>query len=446
MNPKITIIGYNTHLFQDTIAGDLSEQYLDNERRDAIIDFIKASNADIVCLCEVWQDTYKLGIVERLGFKAYKLPFLGPKRPMGDGLLILSKYPLFDEVAVNLELTGTLEQFAGKRVMGVCVNYAPGQHFRIYFTHTQAERKEAATRTKNFQQMRALIDSHHPGTPAIILGDLNVESNEIGGMLEIFRDFDDTWSKAHPGDVGFTCDRDNNVLAAKFCKDDAPARYDFILASQGDWQVTDVQVIKDWKTSQGVDCSDHWPVKATLELVKHVEIPMPLFNTSQDARNRVNVLKEQHGNGCSTKIVIENDTDETLTWVLSHSNKGDFKQSPPPIIPPGKRAAVFHYHPDLCAIGSEGSFVYRVGTNGPDIWCGFRTTHSWLSGKNKSCGEVAAKSHFGDGPKLNFAEGLYNNRLDDAGYDFLHEQNGYGIASTNSSGDTSDAIFRFFKK
>ena len=101
----ITVLTYNTHLFKGVSVDAFMEKYIyeDEIRRGYIIDKIKASNADIVALQEVWADPWVTdyfipGLDANYPYTAYMYKgcdsYAWGFDTLSHGVLLLSKWPI----------------------------------------------------------------------------------------------------------------------------------------------------------------------------------------------------------------------------------------------------------------------------------------------------------------------------------------------------------------
>ncbi len=459
----VHVLTYNTHLFGRTIAGAFGQYHHDDERLDRIIENIRLQDFDIVCLCEVWKTSYKQKLIDRLddvyGFHYHASS--GGER-IGDGLIVLSKFYLFDPVFERFKSLADTDAMSQKGVLSLCFHVDLHRTLRLFFTHTQAEDRESRVRWSNLKQIKNKVDSYHPGASALVLGDLNVpavddngNSDEYDALLKLFPEFDDYWVLLHPGSPGHTCDPVRNGLAKKF-KQTYSARYDYILGPSKDAKVSEVEVITEWRTvvngAGEMDCSDHYPLRARLELGPETRTILPVYDSLAEAEAAARVLKGRYGDGISNLLVLTNESEYELELVQFRSWNGSFHQQPSIIVPPRKFAAGFHHHPDGESEQSAGGFVMLVRELDVTIFCGFIAR--WVPGlsKNKSYVEVQqGRQYFGINRKIddNAASRIYRN-LDNSDYEKYDKLVCGGIlveasAKTDkSSGLTSNSPFSRF--
>src|SRR5690606_13737186 len=116
----LDILTYNTHLFYNLIVGP---EYQDDVRTRGIIHMLQESSFDLVGLTEVWADSTKKNFIESLQnkFPYYAYEDLSPIR-VGDGLLLLSKYPLSDYQFVPFDDLVDVDSASRKGILTVKVD------------------------------------------------------------------------------------------------------------------------------------------------------------------------------------------------------------------------------------------------------------------------------------------------------------------------------------
>lgn len=271
MRNEFKILSYNTHLFGGTVPS-LKESYHDKERCNSIIDYVSVCGADIVCLCEIWSDSCKKTIVEKLeNTYLYNLYCPTPWYQMGSGLLMLSKYQLDCPQFEEFQNLSGWDEISQKGFISVCVNYEQNKHFRIFFTHTQADKDYCVQRQSNFAQIISGISNYHPMIPTIILGDFNIiaGTEEYKWLIQHLSGFTDSFASIYPGNPGYTLDPINNSLAKIFDSEEQSQRIDYMMYSNNNWSVDSFSVIKNYITTGSTgtfDCSDHYPIEAVFTL------------------------------------------------------------------------------------------------------------------------------------------------------------------------------------
>ncbi len=139
-----------------------------------------------------------------------------------------------------------------------------GRSFRLVTTHLEP----SSTDVQVAQANELLQGPGNTDLPLVFIGDFNSDADGNGtptyGNL-IAAGFIDTWSQAHPGDLGFTCCQDANLLnpTSKLSE-----RVDLILF-RGNFSVIQADIVGDNpanRTTSGLWPSDHAGVVATLRL------------------------------------------------------------------------------------------------------------------------------------------------------------------------------------
>ncbi|WP_299637406.1 endonuclease/exonuclease/phosphatase family protein [uncultured Ruegeria sp.] len=393
----VRITSYNTHLFAGTAAQILPKLvYRDKERFTEIADRINKSKADVVGLCEVWADTWKRNFIDQTQ-DAYPFAVYTETSwtTMGDGLLILSKHPLFDPGFRRFKNLKGDDAKSAKGVLWASVYLDDAHQFRVFMSHTQSGRDETKARMSNLKEVKSEIDTRHKGTPAIVMGDLNVYASEHADLMKTLSGFSDG---GVVDDVP-TYDPTKNNLIDKFSKSKQPKRFDYILTTNGSLKPKSVQVIDSWKLPDGLDCSDHFPL-CTQAVAAAANIPRNVYTKQTEAKAAAKAAKNQYGPGVSNLIRIRNGSKKLILrpalW-YSWPNYGNFRYLlPASRVNPGQWTAAFHHHPDGEARGSIGCIIYRAfdkaGTALGDVFLGFETP--WGATSNRVYVEVRGVGHW----------------------------------------------------
>jgi endonuclease/exonuclease/phosphatase family metal-dependent hydrolase len=290
----LTVLGYNTHLFVDTIVAASSKQtYHDGERINKIIGKIKEIGPDIVGLCEVWanssKDKFISGLKNILPYSCYddnNNPF-----QMGSGLLLLSRHHIdWHNFIRYTDLTSwDVEAQKGFLIATVLINGDRDTKLAIVLTHANSggyfdEGSPAAiARSKNFLQIRdwlKLQDTVSWYTPRILLGDMNVDAFHPEYQhifVSTFFPFNiiDSYVDQTTCDPGYTVDEINNKLNQKFSPGgNSQMRIDYMFIGSDERCPVrgvcrhGVNVLNDFKftTSEVMDLSDHYPLYGAFDV------------------------------------------------------------------------------------------------------------------------------------------------------------------------------------
>lgn len=134
-----------------------------------------------------------------------------------------------------------------------------GKEFRFISTHLESVGGPMTYRY--YQAAELLAGPANTELPVIVLGDLNAEpetANDSAWLL-INNGFEDTWTAAYPGQPGYTCCYQSDLI------DDGTALMKQIdlIVFRGDFHVISAEVV-DSKTLTGLWSSDHAGLVATL--------------------------------------------------------------------------------------------------------------------------------------------------------------------------------------
>jgi endonuclease/exonuclease/phosphatase family metal-dependent hydrolase len=181
-----------------------------------------------------------------------------------------------DSLAANLNISNIQERnFANKltiipdsRSFTILRGWASadvevrGRSFRFVTTHLEPSSSDVQVAQAN----ELLQGPGNTSLPLVFIGDFNSNANGNGTLTYgnlIASGFVDTWSQAHPGDPGFTCCQDANLLnpTSKLSE-----RIDLVLF-RGNFSAIDVDIVGNNpanRTISGLWPSDHAGIVATL--------------------------------------------------------------------------------------------------------------------------------------------------------------------------------------
>lgn len=367
-NNEISVATYNLHLFLGPAPLE------DDIRQKKITEFIinNLSNNDVLYLSEVWKDKTKNEIAEDLkNIYPFSIHSNAVNFNQGDGLLILSKFPIQENKFILFNNSAGLDSFAPKGFHKTRFSTLNGD-FYSFFTHTQADSDKRTTRKKQLEQIKEQMNDLG-GIPSIITGDLNVIGDVIGeydDLKMIFNNYKDSYRELNNNSKGFTYDNVNNKLANYFysvaSNGASQERLDYILVSEG-WTLISSDLIDNCnyqspKLNEIVSCSDHFGIKTTLILDRNIQRPNPnILDTYDQAKDRINSLKSEYGTGNSAKIIIHNNTNKEIVFKNSTSwYNSSFYNSPPSLIPVGKYGVILATHDTGEATGTFNQLSYWI--------------------------------------------------------------------------------------
>lgn|SRR5262245_10483717 len=324
---QVTIMSYNVHLFGD-LNNDLVKEianskekvsYQDKLRTEELIKKLLASDADIVVLQEMWDQSLARRIKEGVkskfpnGWRPGKDPSFDLWEAMterdvskitkvlGSGLMILARgnYRIYDKDFDEYDDLQDVDKLARKGYSKVlCSTNVNGKlvGFALIVTHAQTGanqnydvvRKGAIKlRTKAMN-----VRKNNPGFPVIVAGDFNIKAEEPNGtqtsvykslLIQEFGEaqLEDAWRvlfKNVSQAPGLTVDAQNTFAKNMLGKaEENNKRIDYIFFNRKSLDGTtnvipqSITVIKDYKYNDpdkksANDLSDHYPVKATFAI------------------------------------------------------------------------------------------------------------------------------------------------------------------------------------
>ncbi|WP_408025060.1 endonuclease/exonuclease/phosphatase family protein [Tenacibaculum sediminilitoris] len=355
---QVKVMTYNVHL-------DLPLKEKDDELRVTEISKkinMDSSEFDIIIFSEVWTNSYAKLIIESTKKKfPYNMYSNMYSAKIGDGLLIISKIPLAQSTFYPFDSYSSLFQstdyFANKGFWVVQCLFEHKYEFYVIATHAQSDEsskyKEEYKRIRKEQFTQIKNVTKGISSPVIIAGDFNIigDSDEYNTLKEeVLINYKDSYHMSKPDDFGYTFNNLDNTLANYYYNNKESQykqRLDYIFHSNN---ITTVEskVLKEFKyynkeVNEYWDASDHYPVLSTLLITdKVIGVNKNILNNIDEAKARLESLKNGYGTGVSAKIIISNNSSKTLyfkskdCWYYSI-----FYSLPPSIIPSGKVGVAF---------------------------------------------------------------------------------------------------------
>ncbi|MDZ7993373.1 MAG: hypothetical protein RM022_014465 [Nostoc sp. EfeVER01] len=117
----------------------------------------------------------------------------------------------------------------------------------------------------------------------------------------------------------------------------------------------------------------------------------------EEAVKTVNGLKNNYGNGISTKICIFNATGQKLKKLHENSWHGRWYDGFDTAIWNGQCSAILHAHSSSGGRGSSGYLVYQIENVNLDVFIGWDTPYAFS--KNKFIVEIREKDHWWNGTR-----------------------------------------------
>lgn len=305
----LKLLTYNLGLLDVTVMGVVvfSNPEYSRSRLPYAIDSLSKHDADVICLQEVYTLEDSMFLINNL---RYLYPYSSriesktwlPK-PVQNGLLILSKYPIVNQQLKRFDNASTLEMWvANKSILCVTVEVPNIGKVSLITTHTTAggEITDAehpitnGIRLEELRELKLTADNCPSDEKVIIIGDLNCGLEASKGnydyMLEWTRDAfveafnQNKWSSltAEP----FTWDPLNHLNKENVHAHCPKQRVDHVMLSKlnsnwDGWTVSSASivlselivpvVVKDktgLKTKEMVTLSDHYGLLVTLD-TKH---------------------------------------------------------------------------------------------------------------------------------------------------------------------------------
>jgi endonuclease/exonuclease/phosphatase family metal-dependent hydrolase len=249
---------------------------------DEIVSQIQHLSADVVGLCEVFDDDEREGIFNRLKH-IYPHFQEGPDEADLDsdgGLLLLSKYPLLQSHAIVYKGAVGGDWWANKGAIHIRVKSptCPMAH-DIFFTHAQNIEEDGGQEAlySELTQMDTMIQQYaDPNIPTLIMGDLNIpaeNAHHYSALLNRLRRPVDFWVvNGNVENSGFTFVVDNNFYEDEDNKPKSNSRLDYVLMKAGTKFIPilkNIEILKFMR--QGRYISDHFGLYAQMETLVQLD-------------------------------------------------------------------------------------------------------------------------------------------------------------------------------
>ena len=185
---NIKIMTYNTHLFAHSAAEipfweNLT--YDDDYRRDRMIEKIRDTNPDIISLEEVWATTNLNSIskdLKNIYPYSYKTPTSAVDPKIGNGLLLLSKFPI--SLTEKIKFTNLTENddWSRKGALKARLNIFGNQYIEVISTHLSSYSVDYISNVS--QILTQMFKEDDRPFPALLMGDFNMGWEENYNKLK----------------------------------------------------------------------------------------------------------------------------------------------------------------------------------------------------------------------------------------------------------------------
>jgi len=248
------------------------------ERVAAITENVRAMDADIVCLQEVWQDDERNQAVDLARALGYEAPVYAAnleRDGANSGNAVMARWPIArHEVRLLPRTAGDARDDEDEERLAIFAEVeGPRGPIQVFCAHLSWRDDHSAIRQLQVAEICRLVRSTRPrGFPAVLCGDLNAEphSDEIRMLTGLAAVpvpgvmFRDAWRAAGNEDPGYTCSHTDPFFAANL---DTEKRIDYVMVGTpklgGAGQVVAARVDGN-RTVDGMWPSDHLAVVAEL--------------------------------------------------------------------------------------------------------------------------------------------------------------------------------------
>lgn len=278
----LTVVIYNTHLYDGTLVALAPNQvYEDNRRQAALIEKLLKEKPEIIGLSEVWASSHENQIIRGTqagGYSAYAYQD-SPITKLNPGLTLLSSGQLQKPMSFRpYEMLVGWDSYAEKGVVYGEVLIADKSIYLVQ-THTQATyagsetQDEEARKTGIYNTLFPILDSilNASTGPVLLLGDLNIvadsaEYHEFQRQM-FSRGMKDIWSELYPLEPGYTYDPTANALIRRFAPEDTQKqRLDYVFFRDNGTIKPKSASVLQWKDASGIDISDHYGLEAVFTI------------------------------------------------------------------------------------------------------------------------------------------------------------------------------------
>lgn len=394
---QLKVLTFNARLYISTIKDE-------EQRKEALIQYLRNLDYDVIALTEVWKNSTKEEIINALQGQYIAAPYTNnQQQPLGnlpvdtDGLLTLVKRGISIKNAVFNEFQneGREDAFADKGYWELKLEHPQHGDFMVISSHLQADATisiinifkalinpllvviapEESNSSIREKQIKEIINDEtikeelsKNNIPVILLGDLNFdgESSEYSINLSNLRNtfkLEDSYRILNPNNKGYTYDSQENKLAFFFEEEIYRLRLDYILSSSNNLQPVFSRVLNDcFYGNEDFSCSDHYGLASEFNF-KNAPVLSgnpTIHNSIKEAREELQRLANDYGFGTLAKIIIHNNTGSDL--ILNNINSwvgSNFYAAAPYKIPSGKYGIAMSTHKTGNATGAFSQISYK---------------------------------------------------------------------------------------
>lgn len=240
---EIKIMTYNTHLFAHSTAEipfweNLT--YDDDYRRNKIVERIGEISPDIVALEEVWATSNLDSISNDLKHiypYNYKTPTFPLDPKIGNGLLLLSKFPITSKDKIKFTNVTGEDGWSRKGALKSSLKLFGDQQIEVVITHLSSNKQDYVSNVD--QIMKMFFGNNERLMPALLMGDFNMgwEDNykklknivKEKGLVDIFEGINGEFTEKDIPKYYTTNNQDNGLdKIFRPTAADGPDRLDYV--------------------------------------------------------------------------------------------------------------------------------------------------------------------------------------------------------------------------
>uniref|UniRef100_A0A7E4USR3 sphingomyelin phosphodiesterase n=1 Tax=Panagrellus redivivus TaxID=6233 RepID=A0A7E4USR3_PANRE len=255
-------------------------------RLDALVEVLRQSDYDIVCLQELWSEDDFLDIADRTSH-LFRHKHYFHSGYTGSGTCILSRWKIQSTLIHRYSLNGFPHHihrgdWFGGKVVGLAEIDADGYKLCVYTTHLHAEYNRdndlylPHRLAQAFELAQFVRHTSRDADLIILTGDFNIEPEDLGyHVIRNLANLRDAWldrkvTSSNERDTGMTCDRPDNCYTGKAVLKTNPQgkRLDYIMyqSIRKPFSIVSCKNCFDIIPGTMINYSDHLGVEAQFRL------------------------------------------------------------------------------------------------------------------------------------------------------------------------------------
>lgn len=189
LGADMKVLSWNVYMLPKPIKNSLQK-----ERTEAIPDFLKGSDYDVMFFQEAFIKRFRKAMIQKLGEKYPHYHYLKKASAVypvfGSGVFVMSRHPfkVLDEVRYGSSCSGA-DCGAEKGTFLIEITLPDGKSVQFASTHLNAQRKPLVRKAQLAKAHEMFARASRAGVPQIFLGDLNIvaHTEEFTDALELMQ-------------------------------------------------------------------------------------------------------------------------------------------------------------------------------------------------------------------------------------------------------------------